>query len=401
MRRSPALPFVILVALAGCTAPLDEEASAGVDGKADGTSSALEGTRTGYGVLRLLNDGEGTSVDFLDYVVQLRSDAAENLIAHRDGPDGIFGTDDDDGFDDIAEVDDVPRVGPVALETLAEFAFLNDYLPGDDEVLGTFDGLELTYAEGERILSFANTATPDELSAASVPSRSATSILEARPIATVAILSDLYWVGPRTMEHLLDAVTSDEARALCENDDICEGAPGRCVGKVEGWGKCADLASYPGIQAPCSEDAECHPEHICIGQTVYSGGYCAEKWMRDSFTVGGESSIPSVAMSEPTAYPVVVRGQASVPEDILLDIDIEHSDPSSLWIGLQPPTGQEAVTLWDGATMSGPLPTHYVDHAIYRDDMVNGVYELLVQNVGGRGDGVLRSWTLTVTSRWD
>jgi subtilisin-like proprotein convertase family protein len=106
-------------------------------------------------------------------------------------------------------------------------------------------------------------------------------------------------------------------------------------------------------------------------------------------------------MIEPTAYPVIVRGQASVPEDIIIDIDVEHSDPSSLWIGLQPPTGQEAVTLWDGSTMTGPLPTHYIDRHIYRDDMVNGEYQLLVQNVGGRGEGVLRTWSITVTSRFD
>ena len=51
--------------------------------------------------------------------------------------------------------------------------------------------------------------------------------------------------------------------------------------------------------------------------------------------------------------------------------------------------------------MAGPLPTRFVDRAIYRDDAVNGIYRLLVQNVGGRGEGVLRDWTLTVTSRWD
>ena len=39
--------------------------------------------------------------------------------------------------------------------------------------------------------------------------------------------------------------------------------------------------------------------------------------------------------------------------------------------------------------------------ARYRDDAVNGRYELLIQNVGGRGEGELRGFSLEITSRWD
>lgn len=51
--------------------------------------------------------------------------------------------------------------------------------------------------------------------------------------------------------------------------------------------------------------------------------------------------------------------------------------------------------------MSGPMPSTFIDRGIYRDDAVNGTYELLIQNVGGRGEGVFRGFTLTVSSRWD
>ena len=44
--------------------------------------------------------------------------AASNLVAHRDGVDGLAGTEDDDLFVDILEVDAVYYVGPVALEQL-------------------------------------------------------------------------------------------------------------------------------------------------------------------------------------------------------------------------------------------------------------------------------------------
>ena len=44
--------------------------------------------------------------------------AAQNLTAHRDGADGQFGTDDDDLFDTIEEVDAVAYVGPIAFKQL-------------------------------------------------------------------------------------------------------------------------------------------------------------------------------------------------------------------------------------------------------------------------------------------
>ncbi|HBQ18539.1 MAG TPA: hypothetical protein DEF51_47910, partial [Myxococcales bacterium] len=79
----------VLLVLAGCAAPTDLEGDLdGVGGKADGASLALEGTREGYGVLRLLNDGEGSDFVFLDDVVALDRRAATNLVAHRDGADG-------------------------------------------------------------------------------------------------------------------------------------------------------------------------------------------------------------------------------------------------------------------------------------------------------------------------
>ncbi|HUU01517.1 MAG TPA: phospholipase D-like domain-containing protein [Myxococcota bacterium] len=48
----------------------------------------------------------------------VHSRAARNIIKHRDGPDGLAGTEDDDYFDDAEEVDDVYYVGPKAFEQL-------------------------------------------------------------------------------------------------------------------------------------------------------------------------------------------------------------------------------------------------------------------------------------------
>ena len=97
-----------------------------------------------------------------------------------------------------------------------------------------------------------------------------------------------------------------------------------------------------------------------------------------------------------------MRGLASVPEDIVVEMEIEHTDPSSLWIALRDPNGQVGV-LWDGATMGdGPIPNRLVaGWGISRDDAVNGEWALLVQNVGGRGEGSLWDPVLHLTSRFD
>jgi 5-methylthioadenosine/S-adenosylhomocysteine deaminase len=63
-----------------------------------------------------------TSLDFLDNDVGLNKNAAIQLIAHRNGPDGVYGNGDDDPFDSEVEVDNVSYVGPTALATLNAWA---------------------------------------------------------------------------------------------------------------------------------------------------------------------------------------------------------------------------------------------------------------------------------------
>jgi len=51
--------------------------------------------------------------------------AADNIIDHRNGPDGVYPSDDDRGFDALGGVDEVPWVGSVAMDQLTAGA------PGD------------------------------------------------------------------------------------------------------------------------------------------------------------------------------------------------------------------------------------------------------------------------------
>ncbi|MFK7988121.1 MAG: phospholipase D-like domain-containing protein [Sandaracinaceae bacterium] len=105
----------LVLVLGGCAM----EAPDGIDdvgvvpgGKADGSDYS---TCELAAVPEWLNEGQ--DADTLREA-GIHSRAANNLVSHRDGADGAFGTADDDLFDDIAEVDGVSWVGPVAIRQL-------------------------------------------------------------------------------------------------------------------------------------------------------------------------------------------------------------------------------------------------------------------------------------------
>lgn len=110
------LPLSLSFALVGCVAddgsPDPIDARGIVDGKADGTEV---GECELAAVIAHLNGGVSLSA-LLEAGVHTA--AAENLIAHRDGGDAEPGTEDDDLFDDIDEVDAVAYVGPIAMQQL-------------------------------------------------------------------------------------------------------------------------------------------------------------------------------------------------------------------------------------------------------------------------------------------
>ncbi len=116
----------MMLALGGCSSSDGPGSSnePGLDGENDtfGIGKA-DGPGGGYDAcvlresLHALNDG--TSLEFLTNQVGLHTRSANNILAHRLGPDGECGTADDNIFDDLAEFDAVPWVGPIALKALA------------------------------------------------------------------------------------------------------------------------------------------------------------------------------------------------------------------------------------------------------------------------------------------
>lgn len=162
----------------------------------------LDGSPAGEGVLAFLND-PSTTHDVLDLEVGLDRRAAEHLIAHRDGADGLAGTADDNRFDSLDEVDGVYWVGASALELLAEFTADQGWVPTGDDYLGTWDGVSFTALEAALILELANRSPYDELDIdVELDKRAVDSIFASRPLDSVKHLSLIKRVGPVSLQKM-------------------------------------------------------------------------------------------------------------------------------------------------------------------------------------------------------
>ena len=166
--------------------------------------SDWDGTVEGAAAVAFLNDAQ-TTVALLDDEVRLDRRSAHSLIGNRNGKDGVFGTEDDDLFDSVSEVDAAYWVGPSAISTLVAYAIDNGWLPADDDIIGTWDGVSFTALEAEWTMALVNSASESVLDdEVPLDRRAVDAILEARPVSTVAHLSDLYYVGGAALRHLKD-----------------------------------------------------------------------------------------------------------------------------------------------------------------------------------------------------
>lgn len=376
----------------------------GADQTGATAQAVVDGTPDGVGLLALLND-PATTRSVLDDDVPLDSRAASGLIAHRDGADGLSGTADDDRFDDVAEVDAVKWVGEVSLERLVTYAAAHGYTPTGDDLLGTYDGVPFTVDEADRVLDLVNNASETTLhDDVPLDSRAVTSILAARPIASMPQLAGLYYVGTAMLQRLLDYTTpADPGRADCLDKSDCPSG-WYCTGKpVDGsydYGKCYDPTPIPGADASCDPTHPCGADLECLGVVVWGSGFCVPAWQRDQFSSNDWLDIPSTAGAT-IDDPVLVYGQATVPVDIQVYPVIEVSDPHALRVTLVSCNG-DASLMWDGPNETGPMPA-VLDHncCIPSDDNGNGTWHLVVENVTGGAVGSLRGWTLDITSQWD
>lgn len=214
--RSLAPAFLSLSLFAACINTIDNpDGPVDQGGKADspfGVEDLVEGTAPAVGLLRFVND-QDTNFGLLNDEVGLRSDAAENIIIHRNGAEL-------DLFDDINELDQVPQVGDSAMRDLLNFAFNNGFVPTSNEFLGEYDGVRFTVNQANSTLRLIHNSDAEHLDIeVALDSRAVDAIEAARPIVSVLQLSKLSFVSTSALEKLLDhSVIQREVGILSDLD---------------------------------------------------------------------------------------------------------------------------------------------------------------------------------------
>jgi DNA uptake protein ComE-like DNA-binding protein len=186
-------PLALIASLtSACALADDTGASVGAPG-----AHSMSAWETAL-VLDLINY-PGTDFDVLDQHVRIDRRAAANIIAHRNGHDGITPSGDDQLFGNLEQLLAVHMVGPATLEKLRLYAL--DFPPPAGELVA---GLEFSGWEAEAVVWGANRADVDELLAIGVNSRSARNLVDGAPYRSVEDIGEVYWVGPATLARLRD-----------------------------------------------------------------------------------------------------------------------------------------------------------------------------------------------------
>lgn len=127
-------------------------AGEGDDGVEAESDIVTEGSAEARAVLALVNDGTVKAAE-LKSEARVTQPVADGIVAHRDGPDATFGTEDDDKFDTIRELRGIRGCGPATIEKLFEYAKRKGlYQSGDVSVVfspQTAENSHLTKIVGE------------------------------------------------------------------------------------------------------------------------------------------------------------------------------------------------------------------------------------------------------------
>lgn len=191
------------VLLTGCAASDDPTQARGFAalGLVDQTPEAM-------GIITFLNHPDTTDV-ILHHDVGLSVDAATDLVTWRDGPDGLCGTPDDQGFASLDDIDAIAQLTDDEVDRLLDWVTGPGANGGRGASLGMVDSVPFTVGEAELTMALVNHAHPDFLiDICNVDRRAVTSIVDARPVANVHRLAALYWVGPKTLQLLKQSALS-------------------------------------------------------------------------------------------------------------------------------------------------------------------------------------------------
>jgi hypothetical protein len=166
-----------------------------------------EGTAEASCLLVFL-DHDLTDLEVLEESVGLDLRSASSLLKHRDGSDGQRHTDDDDPFDSVWEVDDIPGVAEPGLVSMVDYALDHGFPEGPFAV--SYDDVWMTEGEAWDVLVFVNTTSLDVLDhEVGFDARTVDALEGMRPLRSPGTFAALPYVGPVTWHRVLDALHSD------------------------------------------------------------------------------------------------------------------------------------------------------------------------------------------------
>lgn len=139
-----------------------------------------------------------TTLEVLDVDVALDSRAAEHIIRHRNGADGIYPSTDDNRFDSLEELDGVPYVGESALRALRDWAVAHP--PVQAELV---EGVQFSPEQVTAVVWGVNHASLTELDdEVGLLRQAAENLIASAPYASVTEIGAVSGVGPAALTSL-------------------------------------------------------------------------------------------------------------------------------------------------------------------------------------------------------
>ncbi len=148
--------------------------------------------------LDFLND-PATDLRTLDHEVGVNRRGARNLIAHRNGPDGIYPSYDDDPFQTLEEIERVRYVGPVSVQMILDFARDRMVDPGV-----MVEGILFSSEDEAAVLWGLARVTVDQLTyELGIATHAAEGIVGSGPYESIVDVAAIEYVGQATLLSLL------------------------------------------------------------------------------------------------------------------------------------------------------------------------------------------------------
>jgi hypothetical protein len=333
----PGVSLSLLAAVLCCGCGPQGEASIGGEDELGESAAGLSlAPASAQQILALVNS-PGTDFGVLDRSVGLDSRAAKNVIAARNGADGLCPSGDDVIFTTIAQLDAVPYVGDSAFAKLLAWAQAHPAPAGE-----TVEGVSFQGWEAEVVVWKVNTATQTFLDGL-LDARSAQNLVAHRPYATVSQMGPIAWVGPSALERL-----RREAASWWRE----RSAPGPLATLAEV--KAALEAATAGLLMPSETDAR----FVFLQGQPLGGAPITVEVVRAQLTAQHDALISTVMYTDPSERSLAAKTQVEerTVADFLGNI-INNADPND-------PASQ--ATAQRLATFKSVLQSRLTDVKVYR-----------------------------------